>query len=173
MTDRSDQHGMKIPTNERRKKAWANLEKATRQMQALDEALLDVLHFGVADICTPGTLDVLKEIQLDLEIAAAHAQERLAKCMHRNFSNYRSWLLQEGQHQWRFSYSIDRDGDGWYWWRVEEFTILRIKHIKNPFADRLSRDEGRCRKRKDAKRKAYNAFRWQEHRLAQKEVGLI
>lgn len=152
--------------NSQRQMAWDGLERAVRKQEAFDYVL--EFHSPFNPLGYGPDLTTLKEIQLDLDYAAARAQERVAKRMKRIYNDFRHWTATGADNKgWQFSYSVDKDGDGWYWWKVVELELIYVKGQHKPLSiwNRLSEEWGKCRKRKDAKAKALAAFEQRQEKL--------
>lgn len=68
---------------------------------------------------------------------------------------------------YRLQWTVDKDGDGWYWWRVTQFERfchpLPADYIKDTV-------EGKTRKRKDSKAKMTE--KWYELEMKRKQIEL-
>lgn len=94
----------------------------------------------------------------DLKDAIKDARQHLHR-MHCNWSSYST--LEKSNQIRRIAYTIDKDGNGYYWARI--IISKRLKDAPIPIAAELGRKEFKFRKRKKAKEKAVKL--WYEHNV--------
>lgn len=137
--------------------AWKRLEHATERMELFD-SLMTVFEISVPV--------AVKKWQLELEEKAAYCQEQLEKYMHWRYSKMIGWTAKKGKYEWKFYYTTEKDGDGWYWWKIQK--VERLAPMLDIPVSRYVGEElnGKCRKRKDAKEKMLKRYEERLEKIA-------
>lgn len=146
--------------------AWKALERTTARLE-----LMETLMAADNGELSSEQWEAAREWEMELVTLTAMAQERLSKKMGRYYCDWRHWRIERGIYWWDFSYTLDTDGDGWYWWEVEKHKVVSEWAGMRTVEQVGKTQRGKRRKRKDAKAIVYKKYVDESNKPQPKERG--